>query len=178
MNHSPPLDAQDAPAAVEPADERARPSGSFQKMASAVVAVVALALLAYTAWWGFSASQLRAGVLDWVAARQSEGYRVAYSRISVGGFPAAARVTMKAPTISAPDGRALSWSWVGREAVIELDPFRPEIVVLRVLGDDIVSINIDGPQCGIEINPVRKHPVSDELIGPRTSQQSSVIGED
>lgn len=144
MNRSAPLDAQDAQAVIDAADGEAPSSGFLQRMASVVAAVLALVLLAYTGWWGLTALQLRAGVLDWMAARQAEGYRVAYSRIGVGGFPTTARVTVKAPTIAAPDGRALSWSWVGQKAVIELDPFRPDTVAVRLLGDDIVSINIDG----------------------------------
>lgn len=144
MNRSAPLNAQDAQAVIEAADGQAPSSGSFQRMASVAAAVLALVLLAYAAWWGFTALHLRAGVLDWMAARQAEGYRVAYSRIGVGGFPTTTTVTVKAPTIAAPDGRALSWSWVGRKAVIELDPFRPDAVAVRLLGDEIVSINIDG----------------------------------
>ncbi|MCU0893195.1 MAG: DUF2125 domain-containing protein [Rhodospirillales bacterium] len=144
MNRSAPLDAQDAQAVLEAARGEAPSSSPLQRMAGLAAAIATLLLLAYSAWWGFTALQLRAGVLDWMAARQSEGYRVAYSRIGVGGFPTIARVTVKAPTIAAPDGRALSWSWVGRKAVIELDPFRLDSLDLRLLGDDIVSINIDG----------------------------------
>ncbi len=145
MNRSAPVDAQDARAAIEPATDRAQqPAGAMPKAASIAAAVVALALLCYAGLWALTALQLRAGVLDWIAARQAEGYRVAYSRFGLGGFPTVARVTVKAPAVAAPDGRALSWSWVGSKAVLEVNPLRRDGLTVRLGGEEIVSINVDG----------------------------------
>ncbi|MGZ8996750.1 MAG: DUF2125 domain-containing protein, partial [Rhodospirillales bacterium] len=101
---------------------------------SVAAAILALMLLGYTALWAVTAFQLRAGVLDWIEARQAEGYRVAHSRIALSGFPAVARVTVSAPAIAAPDGRALGWSWAGGQAAIEASPLQRDTVALRLSG--------------------------------------------
>lgn len=144
MNRSAPVDAQDARVAIEPATDGAQPVGAMPKAASIAAAVVALALLGYAGLWAVTGLQLRAGVLDWIAARQAEGYRVAYSRFGLGGFPTVARVTVKAPAVAAPDGRALSWSWVGSKAVLEVNPLRRDGLTVRLVGEELVSINVDG----------------------------------
>lgn len=144
MNRSAPLDAQETQAAIETAGGGARSFGSLPKAASVAAAVLALAVLGYATLWAGTALQLRSEVLDWIAARQAEGYRVAYSRIGISGFPIVARVRVKAPALAAPDGRALSWSWVGGQAVVEVNPLRRNAAVVRLLGEAIVSINVEG----------------------------------
>lgn len=144
MNRSAPVNAQDARVAIEPSRDGVQPVGVMPKAASIAALIVALALLGYAGLWAMTALQLRAGVLDWVAARQAEGYRVAYSRIGLGGFPTVARVTVKAPALAAPDGRALSWSWVGGKALLEVNPLRRDGFSLRLVGEELVSINVGG----------------------------------
>lgn len=107
-------------------------------------AALALAVLGYIALWAVTAFQLRGGVLDWIEARQAEGYRVTHSSLGIGGFPRLARVTVGAPVIAAPDGRALSWSWAGGQAAIEASPLHPGAVTVRLSGENAVSINVDG----------------------------------
>lgn len=143
MNRSAPAHAQEAaPAAeVHRAEPASRPGLS---RASVFAAVIALLLMGYVALWATTAWQLRSGVRDWVAARQAEGYRIAHGPLAIGGFPRLARVTLSAPGIAAPDGRALGWSWAGEQAVIEANPLRPKTVTVRLAGEEAVSINVDG----------------------------------
>lgn len=107
-------------------------------------ALLALLLLGYIGLWGATALQLRGGVLDWISAREADGYRIAHSTLAIGGFPRVARVAVSAPVIAAPDGRALGWSWAGDHAAIEASPLRRGAVTLRLAGDEAVSINVDG----------------------------------
>lgn len=107
-------------------------------------ALVALVVLCYIALWAVTAFQLRGGVLDWIEARQAEGYRVTHGSLGIGGFPRLARVTVGAPVIAAPDGRALSWSWAGGQAMVEANPLHPDALTVRLSGEDAVSINVDG----------------------------------
>jgi hypothetical protein len=144
MNRSVPAHAQEAAPAVE--THRAEVPVARRGLSSGGVfaAVIALLLVGYIALWAASAIQLQRGVRDWVAARQAEGYRIAHGPLAIGGFPRLARVTLSAPVIAAPDGRALGWSWAGEQAVIEANPLRPETVTVRLAGEEAVSINVDG----------------------------------
>ena len=144
MNRSAPLDAQDAPTTIGAVKGSAPSSRWWPRAMSVAAAILALMLLGYTALWAVTAFQLRAGVLDWIEARQAEGYRVAHSRIALSGFPGVARVTVSAPAIAAPDGRALGWSWAGGQAAIEASPLQRDTVALRLSGEESVSINVDG----------------------------------
>lgn len=64
-----------------------------------VLVVVALAIAAalYAGYWYSAAELVRRGLLDWSAARRSEGYTIGWDRTEVGGFPFALRVTIEKP---------------------------------------------------------------------------------
>jgi hypothetical protein len=136
------------PGASAPVEEattqrtRSRRRGS--RVRGVLVALVVTALGAYGTLWAVASLHLRTGVLDWIAARQAEGYRIAYADLGLGGFPFASRVTVLAPVVTAPDGRALGWSWAGDRADVEASPFRPSGITLRLGGEEALSINVDG----------------------------------
>lgn len=108
------------------------------------MALAALVLIAYGTLWAVTSLNLRSGVLDWIAARQAEGYRINYTDLNLGGFPLAARVTVLSPVVTAPDGRTLGWSWAGDRAAFEASPFRHDGITLRLAGEEALSINVDG----------------------------------
>jgi hypothetical protein len=64
-----------------------------------VLVVVALAIAAalYAGYWYSAAELVQRGLLDWSAARRSEGYTIGWDRTEVGGFPFALRVTIEKP---------------------------------------------------------------------------------
>lgn len=144
MTRSAPLDAQEALAAAEAAQARTPVPRCGSRAAGVVAAVIALALIGYAVLWAVVALQLRGGVLDWIEARQAEGYRVTHSGLSIGGFPGAARVTIAAPVIAAPDGRALGWSWAGERAVLEARPLHRESATLGLSGEQSIAVNVGG----------------------------------
>lgn len=144
MNRSAPLQPQEAPQAIGTTEARLPATGPGLRFCGVAASIVGLALLGYIALWGATALELRRGVLEWIAARQAEGYRIAHSTIAIGGFPSAARVSVGEPVITAPDGRALGWSWAGDHAAIEANPLRRNTVTLRLGGEQAVSINVDG----------------------------------
>lgn len=121
---------------------RARRFGA--RVATGAVLLLLFILIGYGGLWAFTSFQVRGGVLHWIKAREAEGYRVAYSGLGLGGFPFAARVTMTEPVVTAPDGRALGWSWAGDQAAIEASPLRPNGVTVKLAGGQALSVNVAG----------------------------------
>lgn len=144
MNRSAPVQPQDAPPAGGTSRAPLPVSRPRLRGGGVAASLLALVVLGYIGLWGIIALELRSDVLDWISARQAEGYRIAHSNLAIGGFPRVARVTVMKPVIAAPDGRALGWSWAGDQAAVETDPLHPDAVVLRLAGEESVAINIDG----------------------------------
>ncbi|MBL8660305.1 MAG: DUF2125 domain-containing protein [Rhodospirillales bacterium] len=111
---------------------------------SAAAAILVLIAIVYGSLWMVASLHLRNGVLEWVAARQAEGYRISFAGLDLGGFPLAARVTILDPVVTAPDGRTFFWSWAGDRAAIEASPFRFDGITLRLAGEEALSINVGG----------------------------------
>lgn len=62
-----------------------------------VVVALGIAVAIYAGYWYSTAELVRRGLLDWSAARRSEGFTVGWDRTQVGGFPFALRVTIENP---------------------------------------------------------------------------------
>jgi len=62
-----------------------------------VVVVLAIVAALYAGYWYSAAELVRRGLLDWSAARRSEGFTIGWDRTEVGGFPLALRVTLEKP---------------------------------------------------------------------------------
>lgn len=104
-------------------------------------AVVALAMVscAYGALWVLAENRFRAATLTWIEHRKPEGYRISYTRLETGGFPAVVRITLADPMIAGRQaGR--SWSWSGEKADVEISPLDPEHVTVRLAGDQWLHI--------------------------------------
>jgi hypothetical protein len=66
------------------------------------VATLAIPLLMVAGdliYWGVASDRLRAGYQDWLAARRAEGWEVASTPVSIGGWPRAAAVTVSKLTL-------------------------------------------------------------------------------
>lgn len=128
-------------AAAGPTKLLSRRRGFGLGAAAALLVVIAIV---YGSLWMVASLHLRHGVLDWIAARQAEGYRISFADLDLGGFPLAARVTILDPVVTAPDGRTFFWSWAGDRAAIEASPFRFDGITLRLAGEEALSINVGG----------------------------------
>jgi hypothetical protein len=62
-----------------------------------VVITLGIAAALYAGYWYSAAEVVRRGLLDWSAARRSEGFTIGWDRIEVGGFPFALRVAIEKP---------------------------------------------------------------------------------
>ena len=98
-----------------------------------VAVAVAVTGLAYSGLWLVAANQFRAATLSWIEQRQGEGYRITYSALETGGFPAAVRVILADATITGKRPRG-SWTWSVDEAVVEASPHSPRQVTVRAPG--------------------------------------------
>jgi hypothetical protein len=65
-----------------------------------VVVTLGIAAALYAVYWYSAAELVRRGLLDWSAARRSEGFTVGWDGIDVGGFPFALRVAIEKPIFS------------------------------------------------------------------------------
>jgi len=132
-----------------------------------VLVVVALAIAAalYAGYWYSAAELVRRGLLDWSAARRSEGYTIGWDRTEVGGFPFALRVTIEKPIFGQSRiepgyeargellvGEARPWAlgqWhisaaQGGTLAIQPGPERPAIDVVAAALDGTVMPGQDG----------------------------------
>ncbi len=90
-----------------------------------IAAVVVLALAAAVGGWHVFAQRLEDGIHAWVAQRRAEGYEVAYTDLSMSGFPLGWTAEIVAPRLSAPPGEP-QWRWTGPDLRLDLSPVHPE----------------------------------------------------
>jgi hypothetical protein len=102
----------------------------FAVVAGAVVAVLAVA---YVALWFVVADGLCDSVAAWSAARRDEGYRVEYTDLGLGGFPARIEAIFESPSVAAAGDRP-AWAWRGPVAVVRLRPWDPQTVDIDLSG--------------------------------------------
>jgi hypothetical protein len=64
-----------------------------------VVILIALAIATalYAGYWYYAAELVQRSLLDWSAARRSDGFTIGWDRTEVGGFPFTLRVTIEKP---------------------------------------------------------------------------------
>jgi hypothetical protein len=80
---------------------------SFRRFLVLMAALVLVAAAAYTAYWFHVAGQLRKGIEGWAEQRRAQGWQVAWSDLSVGGFPLTVTARVVAPALTSPAG--LHW---------------------------------------------------------------------
>ncbi len=130
-----------------------------------VVIALGIAAAVYAGYWYSAAELVQRGLLDWSAARRSEGYTIGWDRTEVGGFPFALRVTIEKPIFGQSRiepgyeargellvGEALPWAlgqWhisaaQGGTLAIQPGPERPAIDVAAAALDGTVMPGQDG----------------------------------
>lgn len=106
-------------------------------------AAVVFSSIVYAVFWFVVAAQIRDGATEWVAARRAEGLVVGHSGFRVGGFPFLLRLTVEEPRLAAPGDRP-SWAWEGQRAIVEIRPWNPQRVAIRLSGGHRLTIPAPG----------------------------------
>lgn len=117
---------------------RRRRSRLASTVAAAVVVVVGV-VGGYGAYWLVIASQLQAGVEDWVDEHRDQGYVISHEGIVRSGFPRLVRAHVRSPSVSAPPASApltaaAAWTWSPEEVTVALDPWDPTRVTVALDG--------------------------------------------
>lgn len=103
-----------------------------------LILFLVLAAAGWSAFWRFSAGQLREGFDAWQAARAAEGTRVTYSAREIGGYPFGLVLTLQQPAIAGPDGLAWSAARLRGEAAV----WSPLTIDLRAPGQHGISLPV------------------------------------
>jgi hypothetical protein len=92
---------------------------SLRRLLSALLIVLAVAGLGYTAYWFHVAGEVRKQIRNWSDARRAAGWTVEMGEVAVHGFPAKVRATIPHPHLAAPSGVA----WRGETLELSSSPF-------------------------------------------------------
>lgn len=95
--------------------------------------VAVFAGLIYGGYWLLAADAFRDGFDAWAAERRTQGWTVAYSVLSAGGFPMRMALRLEDPAIGAPEA-AGGWHWRGPAIVVSARPWDPTGVALDAPG--------------------------------------------
>ena len=99
---------------------------------------IAIAALAYTVLWFAGASQLKAGVEEWIAQRPATGLSATAGSLEIGGYPLAFKLIARNPKLdfSPPPGSGqAAWSARFARAVAETAPWRPREFRIELTGE-------------------------------------------
>jgi hypothetical protein len=77
-----------------------------------IIAIIALAALAWTGWWFFVASAKESALNAWLAERRSAGWVAEAEAIDVGGFPYRVDTSVRGLELANPDA---GWAWTAPE---------------------------------------------------------------
>ncbi len=98
----------------------------------------AIAALAYTVLWFAGASQLKAGVEEWIAQRSASGFSARVGKLEIGGYPLAFKLIAADPKLdfSPPPGSGqAAWSAGFARAVAEVAPWRRRDFRIELTGE-------------------------------------------
>ena len=101
-------------------------------------AAFAVAALVYTVLWFAGASQLKAGVEEWIAQRPATGLSATTGKLEIGGYPLAFKLIARNPKLdfSPPPGSGqAAWSARFARAVAETAPWRPREFRIELTGE-------------------------------------------
>lgn len=77
-----------------------------------IIAIIALAALAWTGWWFFIANAKESALNAWLAERRAAGWVAEADSIDVGGFPYRVDTTVRGLQLANPDA---GWAWTAPE---------------------------------------------------------------
>nr|WP_242465171.1 DUF2125 domain-containing protein [Rhodospirillum rubrum] len=97
----------------------------------------------YAGLWVYTARQAGQALDRWIADREAEGFVPRHRGIETGGFPLAVRLTITAPSLTAPEDLG-EWSWSAPRLTASLTPFAPRHVTLDAPGPHLIALPGDG----------------------------------
>jgi hypothetical protein len=101
-----------------------------------MTAIVATAV--YTAYWYYTAAEVRAAIAEWSAHRRAAGWQVEIGHPYVRGFPSNIEVHLYTPRLAGPKGR---WSWEASKIWASARPWSPGAVTVFAPGTHVYSSN-------------------------------------
>ena len=84
-----------------------------QKRGLMTVAVIGAVAVVYGLFWNYLAGRFRAGIEQWAAERQAEGYQIGFSSLRVGGVPPVCEDAVGADVVPGNHGVAVGVAWFG-----------------------------------------------------------------
>ncbi|TDP48919.1 DUF2125 domain-containing protein [Zavarzinia compransoris] len=95
---------------------------------------VLLAVGAWTGFWFYLAGKVRDGIDAWVAQQEAQGIQVAYTDLSISGYPYRIEVVAQDITVAGPNLPGKGALAVPRLTVLSL-PWNPRLVVAGIEGE-------------------------------------------
>jgi hypothetical protein len=114
------------------------------------LAAVALAIVAWTGFWFYSANRLERSIDDWIAAKRTAGWDITHDGIEIGGYPYRLRVDVNAPHISWPN-RPGAPAWQADRLATIAHPWNLNHVLADLTGRHVLSKEIDGARRRVAI---------------------------
>ena len=109
-----------------------------KRLVTLAVAIVAAALLGYTAYWFVLAGEARESIARWSENWRAEGYEVSHAEPELGGFPLSLRASLAAPSVGRGGG-AQAWRWRGEGITVSLRPWDLNRIGVRMDGDHEIT---------------------------------------
>jgi hypothetical protein len=152
-----------------------------------VAGALALAAVAYTAYWHVMANRLEAAFRDWLEARRAEGVTIAVGRQVIDGFPTRLRLGLDRLDVAWPGRRPIRWRVP--EVLAEAPPWRLQRVRVRLFGQqrieegegpgavvtEVVTKRLEG-RVGLFAAGADLHVVADGFVAERAGQRLAAAG--
>lgn len=114
-----------------------------KRLITLAVAIVAAALVGYTAYWFVLAGEARESIARWAENWRAEGYAVSHAEPELVGFPLSLRARLAAPSVGRGVG-AQAWRWRGENVTVSLRPWDLNRIGVRLDGDHEITVGETG----------------------------------
>ncbi len=108
-----------------------------------LVAVLAVAIGGYVAYWLYLANAVEPWLAAWAEARRAEGYEVSHGPVEVSGFPFRLLVRVARPGLAGREADG-SWRWQGDSLAGVVQPWKLRHVILSFDGEQVLDYRLDG----------------------------------
>ena len=124
--------------------------------------LIALALLAgWTGWWFYLTHRIETGIEARAVEMRAAGWDIGHGRITTTGWPFRTRIAIAYPTVTAPDGHAIS----APTLVAEANTYNPDKWVI-IAPDGLVLTRPDIGKVAVRGDALRHLPRPADPAGP------------
>ncbi|MEM8699463.1 MAG: DUF2125 domain-containing protein [Pseudomonadota bacterium] len=109
----------------------------MRKIGRALIALVVLAALGWSAWWAVLAAGQQAAIERWFADRRAAGWQAEHGAVSVGGYPL--RLARRIPEVALADPEA-GWAWRLPEVALEGEATEPTEFTLTLPEAHVLAV--------------------------------------